>query len=265
MGNFMKDMMTWIFSIWKLYWDDGFYPYLLLLAIAYLLIFHRKKSGARQVLISFGAILFVFVCPLTAAIIRACIGSDVYWRVLWLLPLIPAIAAAAAWLVSTRRSRLTQTLIMLLLIAAIALGGRGMLQEGNFIRTANRQKVPDTVARICNIVQDAARSDGLSEIRIASDDGANAYIRVYDASILMPFGRWGKGALTKNDQKLYDEIISETPHYKRLARRARRAGCNFLALPQRKKDPHRAMAQYGYEEIGTSGPYTIYQLKEPQA
>ena len=78
----------------------------------------------------------------------------------------------------------------------------------------------------------------------------------------MPFGRWGKGALTKASQKLYEEIISETPHYKKLARLALRAECNFLALPQREKDPHAALAKYGYVEIGTSGSYTVYQLKE---
>lgn len=262
MGDTMKEMIEWILWIWSLYWNEGFYQYLLLVSAVYLLIFHRKKSGAKQILVSLAVILFVFFCPFTAAAIRACIGSDVYWRVLWLLPLIPAVAAAAAWFVTSKKSNLLQIFLLLLVTAAIAISGQQMLKDGNFVRTANRQKIPDTAARICNIIQEAAAADGISEIRIASDDDANSYIRVYDASIQMPFGRWGKGALTKASQKLYEEIISETPHYKKLARLALRAECNFLALPQREKDPHAALAKYGYVEIGTSGSYTVYQLKE---
>lgn len=265
MGDTMREMMEWILYIWSLYWNEGFYQYLLLAAALYLLVFHRKKKGARQILISLGVILFVFFCPFTAAAIRACIGSDVYWRVLWLLPLVPAIAAAAAWLVSSQRTKPVQIFLLLLVTAAIALSGQQMLKDGNFVRTTNRQQIPDVTARICNIVQEAAAADGITEIRIASDDEVNSYIRVYDASIQMPFGRWGKGALTKDTQKLYTEITSAAPHYKKLARLAWRTGCNFLALPQREKDPHAPLAKYGYAEIGTSGPYTVYQLKEPQS
>ena len=262
MGDTMRKMMEWILWIWNLYWNEGFYQYLLLVSAVYLLIFHRRKSGAKQILISLAVILFLFFCPFTAALIRACIGKDVYWRVLWLLPLVPAVAAAAAWFISERKSKLLQIFLLLLVTASIALSGQHMLKDGNFVRTSNRQKVPDVTARICNMIQEAAAADGISEIRIASDDEANSYIRVYDASIQMPFGRWGKGALTKTSQKLYEEIISETPRYKKLARLALRADCNFLALPQREKDAHAALAKYGYVEIGTSGPYTIYQLKE---
>lgn len=262
MGNIMRNMIEWTVSVWTMYWDEGFYQYLLLVSAVCLLLFFKKKSGAKQVLISLAAILAVFFCPFTAAVIRACIGETVYWRVLWLLPLIPAVSLAAAEFISARRSKVLQVLLLLLLTGAIALSGKNMLKPGHFVKLENHQKVPNEVANICNIISEAAHADGIAEIRLASDDYINSYVRVYDASILMPFGRWGKGALDRASQELYQEIISEQPRYKKLARLAAKKECTFLALPEREKKPGKAFKEYGYVEISTSGSYTVYQLKE---
>ena len=140
-----------------------------------------------------------------------------------------------------------------------------MLKSGSYVRLSNHQKVPDEVAYICNMISEAASASGITEIRFASDDYLNSYIRVYDASILMPYGRWGKGALDQASERLYQEMISDWPNYRRLARLAKRKECNFLALPQREKDPDRALAKYGYEEIGTAGSYTIYQMTDTES
>lgn len=258
----MIEMMQWILSVWNAYWDEGFYQYLLLVSAVFLFLFYRKKESCRQALISLAAVLFLFFFPPAAYVIRACIGSTVYWRVLWLLPLIPAVSLAAAELVSGRKSKAVQLLLMLAIAAAVGLSGRDMLRSGNFVRLSNHQKVPDEAAYICNMISEAAASDGISEIRIASDDYLNSYIRVYDSSILMPFGRWGKGALDQASERLYQEMTSDWPNYRRLARLAKKKECNFLALPQREKDPDQALAKYGYEPIGTAGSYTVYQLTD---
>lgn len=254
----MKAMFSWILSIWKIYWNEGFYQYLLLVSVIYLLICKRKKAGARQALPFLFAMLFVFFCPFTAWLIRACIGESVYWRVLWLIPLIPVIALGATEFIRDRKSKLAQVILLLIFTGVIALSGKSVMQAGNYIRLANHQKVPNEVAYVCELMQEKAREENLTKLRVASDDYISAYIRVYDPTILMPYGRWAKGSLDYKADSLHKHINSAMPNYKSVGKRAKQTHCNFLILPETSQDPHEALAKYGFNEIATAGSYTVY-------
>ena len=260
----MRTLIEWTFSVWKTYWDEGFYQYLLLFSIIYLLICKRKNKGTAQSLPFVAAILLVFFCTYTAAAIRACIGETVYWIALWMLPAIPVIALGATEFLRSRRSGITRILMLFLFVSVIAISGKGMLKAGNYIRLSNHQKIPNEVARICDIVREKAASDSLTEIRLAGDETVASYVRVYDPSILMPYGRWGTGALDKASRNLHRELNAEQPDYDKLAKAGKKKECNFLVLPDTGTDPSFAFEKYGYFAIGTAGSYTIYQLTQSQ-
>lgn len=259
----MKAILSWILSIWKMYWNEGFYQYLLLLSVVYLLICKRKKTGTRQALPFLFAMLFVFFCPFTAVLIRACIGESVYWRALWLIPLIPVIALGATEFLRDRKTKLAQAVLLLLFVGVIAVSGKSVMQAGNYIRLANHQKVPNEVAYVCNLMQEKAQEENLTKIRVASDDYISSYIRVYDPTILMPYGRWGKGALNYHATSLYKLVNSDAPNYTKLGKRAKKTHCNFLVLPETSADPTKGLSKYKFEEIGTAGSYTIYYRDIP--
>lgn len=87
----MKEMIKKSLGFWNNYWGDSVFPYLLAIALLYLLIFKRKKKTTRYVLGYVFLALFLFFFPYTAKIIQKCIGENVYWRVLWLVPSTPVI------------------------------------------------------------------------------------------------------------------------------------------------------------------------------
>lgn len=257
----MNAVMQWIATMWSYYWGDGFYQYLFLAAALYLLIFRRKEKSTRQMLLYSLAVLFLFLCPLTAVIIRACIGDSVYWRILWLLPTAPVIALAATQFLKARRSRLAKALLLLVFTGIIAVSGEDMFRSGNYYLAANYQKVPNEVAHICDVVNAEAEKDGIEQITLAGDETVASYVRVYDASIFMPYGRRKKGALTKASNTLYQAINAEKPKYKRIAKYAKKAGCNFVvaAVPEKRI---KRFQEYGFYEIGRAGSYVIFQLEE---
>lgn len=258
----MKAVMEWIFSMWQMYWSGGFYQYLLLASAVYLLIFRRKKQSTRQVLAFSFVLLLIFVCPFTAKIIRACIGQSVYWRVLWLLPAIPVIALAAAEFLSGRKSKLLQAALLLLCCIVIALSGKDMFSDGNYTLTVNRQKVPDDVAHVCNMVLEEAEKDGLSDVCLVSDEYLCSYVRVYEPSIRQPYGRRGMGSLVISNERLYRLMHQEEPRdYGRIARICKKKGYQFLAVSvPEEKEPE--ITRYGFVRIGDVGSYSIYQLEE---
>ena len=258
----MKNIMEWILSNWKLSWGDGLYQYLLLASVVYLLFQRRKEKNTRQTLIYSAALLAVFALPFTAAIIRACIGDEVYWRVLWLLPTVPLIALAGADFLKKRRSRLTQTLLLFLLTGVLAISGKGMFRAENYFKADNPQKVPSEVAYLCNLIRTQADESGLTEIRVAADDHIASYVRVYDASMKMPYGRRGKGALGKYSSTLYRHMNAETPSFKKIAKCARHLECHFIIVDLRGEAPFDTFTRYGYKKTGELHNYTVFQLTD---
>ena len=295
MQNVISDML----SAWKGYWGNGFYPWLLLLAIVYLLLFFRKKEAIRQMLFYVGILLFLFFCPVTAWLIQKCVGGDVYWRVLWLLPTVPLLAyGGTALIYGSRDSKLptadeaieaaadgqkeaadvqwqsvtnerkaaasrfsVRILLLVLLLAGIVVSGKSLMDAGFYERVHNFQKVPDEAAQICDLIN-KQKEEG-EVIYLAADDNIAAYVRVYDPSILMPYGRGGKGRTTQAARKLYTQLTSGMPVIKKVVKYAKSLECNYLVfpLPSHKKQDY--MAMKGYFLIGQVNSYGIFKYVEP--
>ena len=253
----IQTILNWILSIWNAYWGDGYFQYLLLASGIYLLIRKWKEKNIRALLMGGLLILFLFVCPITAWIIRKCIGKSVYWRVLWLLPTIPVIAAATADLLKERKWFL-RLILTICFLGAVFFSGKDMFSADNYLRVTNNQQISDTVAQICEIVKQHA---GGKKIKLATDDFVASYARVYDASIKMPYGRGGQGAANKRAKKLF-RLISNGRFYKKMAVYAKRCKCNYLALSMPDISKIADIESKGFVEIGSVGYYRIFALSE---
>ena len=273
----MLSILKWTISIWSLYWGKGFYQYLLLASVLYLLLAHRtagsatdgslrmpgqKKGIVSDTLPYMLLILFIFFFPPTAWFISKCIGQDVYWRVLWLLPAIPVIALAATSLIQAQSRKFMKVLLLLISLVLIGLSGTGLIRSGSYQKFANYQKVPNEVAYCCELIREKAAEDNLEVCRVAADNYLNSYIRVYDASIYMPYGRGEKGALKVSERKLYRYLTAEDPDYKKIGKYAKKCDCNFLIVPGREDGSDSLVCKYGYTEIGRAGSYVIYENPE---
>ena len=101
----MDNVVHYIIFWWEQYWGSSWYPYLWAAAFLYLLIFERKRKNTGY-LIAFQCLLcFLYFCPVTAALIQKCIGGLVYWRVIWLFPVVPALALVVTSLLSRIRKK----------------------------------------------------------------------------------------------------------------------------------------------------------------
>lgn len=258
----MMAYFKWSVYIWQLFWNNGYYQYLLLAAALYLLIFHRKERSTRQVLVYSAIVLFIFFFPLSAKVIVFCIGGNVYWRVFWLLPIIPVIAFAATKFLRSRRSKLVQTVLLLVCCAAIAISGRDMFTDGVYVRTANAQKVPEDVAQICDTINAEAEKDGLDDFLVMGDEYLSSYLRVYDPSVRQAYGRWGRNPVNNPCRRVYHLMKKEEPRkYRKIARLSKKGGCDFLVISvPEEKTP--SIERFHYVQIGEVGEYRIYQLEE---
>ncbi|MFR3882898.1 MAG: hypothetical protein ACLTX6_11845 [Lachnospiraceae bacterium] len=208
----MKELINQILNLWSNYWGDSLFSYLLILAAAYLLVFKRKEENVKYVLTYLLIMLFLFFCPLTAAVIQKCIGESVYWRVLWLIPSSPVIALAMTELIKDHQKNM-QMLLVVLCIGIVAVSGKEVYLAGNYTRVHNYQQVPDEVAGICELIQADAQGE---KFTFASDDDISSYVRVYDPSIYNLIGRNARSTHGRS-RKLYYEINSPEPDYRIIA------------------------------------------------
>ena len=156
----MKELINQILNLWSNYWGDSLFLYLLILAAAYLLIFKRKEENVKYVLTYLLIMLFLFFCPLTAAVIQKCIGESVYWRVLWLIPSSPVIALAMTELIKDHQKNM-QMLLVILCIGIVAVSGKEVYLAGNYTRVHNYQQVPDGLPEFASSFRRMRRAKNL--------------------------------------------------------------------------------------------------------
>lgn len=275
-------------STWHSYWGESGYPFLFAAALLFLCVrmlrrmdwktdrassrtrkmrgsvkrpanaATEKKSDRIGVLAVYTAtVLFLFFFPISAMIIRKCVGADVYWRVLWILPVIPVIAYGGTCFVQLARKKAVQAVFLVVVLAGIMFSGTSVY-EGNYIRTHNHQQVPDEVAHVCNLIN-AHRGDG--EALLATDNNLSPYIRVYDPSITMIYGRLGRGAQTKEDKEIYKKINVEQAEYSEIAQRVKERGCNYLVICVYNEEQEREIEAEGYVLLDYVNQYGVFGLE----
>ena len=251
----MKEIIAWTVNVWRMYWGNGWIPYLLALGGACARIFGKKKKNSLSLVLYSVFLLVLFFCPFSGRVIMKIIGKIVYWRVLWLLPTVPLIAGGFTELVRRSRNRIVQVILVLVLTGVIAASGTGMIKAGNFERVYNRQQVPDQIAMICNRINEDREG---KEVRIAADEYTASYIRVYDPSLKMAYGRRGDGAVGKKARVLYKQITSEVPDGKKTSSLADAVHCTYVVMVPPDENFVLDMVAGGYQVLDTVSPYYIF-------
>lgn len=256
----MREILENALASWDKYWDGSLYPYLLFGAALYLLFFERKRKKNGYLLAYLLITLFLIFCPVTSAVIEKCIGSMVYWRAIWVVPVVPVIACAFTGLAARIRNAGAQILPVILCLVLVAVSGTSVWQAGNYVKAANNQKVPDEVAQTAEVILQKRTSE---DSQVVADNHMASFLRVYDPSIQLAFGRDGKGRRSVNGKRLYDHLNVPEPDYVIVAKRARMEKCEFLVfqIPQnREQEILQIMETYGYQRINVADNYSIFQI-----
>lgn len=204
--------------------------------------------------------LAAFFFPVSAWILQKCIGAEVYWRVLWAVPVVPLLAYAGTRLVRMPKKRLAQAAVLLVMLGVTAVSGKS-IYEGNYSRVHNYQQVPDEVAHVCNLIN-AHRGDG--DALLATDNNLSPYIRVYDASIRMPYGRLGRGAKAEIDRTIYHDINFESDKYAEIAKNAKHRGCTYLAICIYNEEQQSEIEAEGYVLLDFVNQYGVFALEKTE-
>lgn len=243
----MQDVIT----LFRDYMGTGLTMIWFLLALIYLWL-KEKRTNFRILFIYVPIILLVlFFNPIVARIVFRVGDVEIYYRILWLLPVTMTIACAVTEIFGQLRGKVR---ILFAVLAAVILMVSGSLiyQNPLFHRAENWYHMPQSVVHICDAIVVEGR-----EVMAVFPEELLQYVRQYDGTVCMPYGREMTVDRWNVWNELYAAMEAEEVDATALTVLARERGCHYIILPEDKKIVG-DMAAYSYELFDRMDGYVIY-------
>lgn len=260
----MREILHMAWETYTQYNGMAMHMGVFLAALLFLHVFHKTESErANAYFLSGYAWLFfmIFFCPLTAKIIMDyCIGADVYWRMFWILPI--PVVMAYAFAASLRESASwKRAALMAGMALVIIVTGSAVYTSENFTKAQNIYKLPQEALDVCQIINEDARENGIDEKKVIVVNELLSYIRQYDGSIQMPYGRdalKGQKLENKNSRKIFKLMCEAQIDLQNLVKSAEKGAYNYLVYYS-DDTTDKKLQDLGYKRIGDGGGYFVYR------
>ena len=249
-GIFMESLV-----ILKLY--TGLKLLLLLSLLMWIFLLAREKNKSARIVLVYAPFLVValFLCPICRkAFVALGLDGETYYRVLWTIPT-GVIFCYGACRLSARHRRIGFVIACALVVAC----GSYVYQSPYISKAENLYHIPDTVVKICDRI-----SSGTPDVRVSAVMPTELihFVRQYDASINMPYGREMLVERWEYYNAVYEAMEKpEVVNMEELLAVTRQEGCEYLVMGQEKQtdgDPEES----GLLLVDEIDGYRIYQDPE---
>lgn len=250
----MSEVIRNTFSIYKNYGGGSMMTVLAAAAIVYLWISEERKEIRILFVYLTAAVGALFFFPLFAyAAMHFFLDAQVYYRLLWLVPMGAVTAYAAVRLVSQLETKRKRVLAGLLTAAFIIQGGSFVYQNPMVTKAENLYQLPKSVIAVADVMRVENR-----DVKAVVPGEMLQFIRQYDASILLAYGR---EALVDgwSNNPLYESMEKRPVHSYELTDYARQQGVEYIVL--RAGTPivgSKPIEDYQFSYLTTIESYDIY-------
>ena len=254
-------MQNTAFGVWQNISGSGMLTALYICALVFL-FFQEKETYKRILLVYLPAcwvgILFL---PITYRIIAGIIDEELYYRFFWMLPMTLVIAYALVQAYHLYQGPYKKALAIGMAVV-LALCGDFAYNNWRYSAAENEYHVPQSVVDICNLMQAEGR-----EVMAVFPAELMQYVRQYDSTVCMPYGRNVLVADWRINHPLYEIMEEEILDSKLLGEMAsgNENRCVYIVVREDKEttgDLTEDLAEYGYEIKAAMHGYLIYYNDE---
>lgn len=252
-------MQNTAFGVWQNISGSGILTALFICALIFL--FFQEKEKYKRILLVYLPACWVGVLflPITYRVIAGIIDEELYYRFFWMLPMTLVIAYALV-----QGYHLYQGAYKKVLAAGIAvvlaLCGDFVYNNWRYSTAENKYHVSQSVVDICDLMHAEGR-----EVMAVFPSELMQYVRQYDSTVLMPYGRNVLVADWRINHPLYDVMEAEVLDGKVLGEMASANTCMYIVVQADKEtngDLSDDLAAYGYEQKAEMHGYCIYYSDE---
>lgn len=233
----------------------GNYRYLILYGVSIILGFLFLKGKKKLFLIPSLLMTVLILNPLTRNIWNK-YNDYAYWRLLWILPVIPVCAALPAALAEKIQKLPLRIGAVLLCVAIFGVTGSFVYAADGtgFVQAENAEKVPYTVKEIADQLLEMEENP-----RVVSDAEISIYLRQYSGRLQTPYGRdIVYGNPPQSAVNLYQALVRG--EMEEVAQMMRSGGYRYLVTANWDLQRKSRLEAAGFESRGQVNGYGIYQL-----
>ncbi len=233
------------------YMGTGLIVIWFLISLVYLLL-KEKRKHIRIVFVYVSMILLlVFFNPLLANVVYRMADDEIYYRILWLLPITIVIALAVTNIWGSLQGRQKAAFGLVAAVLVMVSGGY-IYSNPYFHKAENWYHVPQSVVDICDAIEVEGR-----EVRAVFPVELLQYVRQYSPVVCMPYGREITVDRWNYYNELYDEMEAEEINAERVTALAREQECAYIVLPEDKKINGK-LENHAFDLFATVEGYVIY-------
>ena len=238
-------------ELFRDYMGTGLITGFFIVAVVYL--FFTETDKAKRLLFIYIPVvmLLLYFNPLFCKLLYSVIGDEIYYRILWLIPVTMVLAYGIT--VFYQRIRGWRGTAFLVLAAVMVITSGSLIYKNvNFKRADNLYHIPQTVVDICDAIEVEGR-----EVMAVFPMEMLQYVRQYNAYVCMPYGReiivdrWGYFSPLQQAMEAEKLIVAE------MAPLAKERACHYIIVDSQ-KEILGDMAEYDYELFDSIGGYDIY-------
>lgn len=235
-------------AILQKYMGTGLISILFLAAIVYLLI--NEKNRPKRILFIYCPVivLLLFFNPLFFGIFAYAAEEEIYFRLMWLLPVAVVIAYAAVAIMDALKGKARMG-FGITAVLVICVSGKLVYSSPLYSVAENMYHMPQAVVDICDAIEIEGR-----EVMAAFPDEFLLYVRQYSPVVCMPYGREAItgyynefNALMKQEEIQVDELV----------RLSRENLCHYVILSE-EKILLGELSDYGFQVFDEMHGYIIY-------
>lgn len=252
-------MWSHAIELFQEYMGSGLILIWFLVSLVYLFIVEKRRHIRVLFLYVPVILLLLFFNPLFAQLVFLAAGDEIYYRILWLLPITIVIAFAVVTVIG-RLQGIRKTIFGVAAAAVIAVSGSYIYANPYFSRAENLYHVPQSVVDICEAIKVEGR-----EVRAVFPVELLQYVRQYSAVVCMPYGRdiLVREMTEVNDwwdrwENMYDLMEAETVDAKALATVCRLYAVFYIVLPA-DKPVSGDFADEQFEVFAVFDDYIVYK------
>lgn len=237
--TFHKFMGTGLIVIWYL------------AAVIFLFLKEKRRPVRVMFLYVPVVILVIFFNPVFAKLFEKFLGMEIYFRMLWMLPMTPTLGYSIVLgceLLPKRKAAGFLAVCAVLVVTTGTIVYRNPL----FSRAENIHHVPQEVVEICDKIQVEGR-----EVMALFPIEHLLYVRQYSSVVCMPYGR--NAMIYPDSEELFRVMLKGTIDVERMAVLAKEKGCHYVIFSEKEKELNGRLEDYDYEYFDRVGEYLIYR------
>lgn len=249
-------MWTDVIQVFQRYMGTGLIMIWFLAAVIYLFLSEKRKE--RRILFVYMPIilLLLYFNPLFAGLFCRLVGSEIYFRICWLLPVIIVIAYSAVCIFERMKGK-GQVVFAVMTAVLIAVSGKPVYDNPLYTKAENIYHVPDSVVHICDAIVVPGR-----EVMAVFPRELLLYVRQYSPFVCIPYGRNGWGIEYVGDSAeiggFSDAMDEDVIDLEIVAPFVDARSCHYVIVDEKKEflgNPK----DYGWELFGETDGYVIYR------